>query len=126
MAGSGRWSSRSIVTMGAVSMIFALLGGFCILSPEANAEDRSRGEIRLLGQLSGVPSTVAVAPNGSFVLTSTGDGNVSIFDVNARYGQHEVLISSPIRSEEFQKQRALALAPFGDLVSLGAPLERST
>lgn len=54
------------------------------------------------------------------------DGNVSTFDVNSRYSQNEVLISAPIRDEEFQRQRPLAIAPDGDLVAMGSPLERNT
>ncbi|QJP14612.1 WD40 repeat domain-containing protein [Starkeya sp. ORNL1] len=91
----------------------------------AGREDRARGEIRLTAPLSSVPSTLAVSPDGRFVLASTADGSVSTFDLNSRYGQTEVLISAPIRDEELQKQRPIALSPSGDLIALGVPLERN-
>jgi WD40 repeat protein len=115
-----RWNASGIALKFVASLL--LISG--LIGAHARAEDIARGEIRLLAPLSSVPSSVAVAPDGSYVLVSTGEGSVSVFDLNTRYGQQEVLISSPIRDEEFEKQRPLALSPSGDLIALGAPLER--
>src|SRR5262245_54663190 len=103
--------------------IAALLPFTCQGQP-APRQDHARAEIRLAAPLASVPSNAAVSADGRFVLVSTADGSVSTFDLNSRYGQTDVLITAPIRDEEMQKQRPIALSPSGNLVALGVPLER--
>jgi hypothetical protein len=118
-------AERNATFVAVATALAVLAAALPALASAARAEDRARGEIRLWAQLAGLPSSTAISADGKFVLASTADGNVSIFDINSRFGQNEVLISAPIRDEELQKQRPIAISPTGDLIALGVPLERN-
>ncbi|SFJ98023.1 caspase family protein [Bradyrhizobium sp. cf659] len=105
-----------------VATIVGLLGFLAIGA--ASADDTTeRGEIRLTSPLSAIAWQLAVGPKDRFVAVSDRDGSVSLFDINDELGERSVFYS-PIRDEEPDKQRPIALSPSGDLIALGAPLVR--
>jgi WD40 repeat protein len=101
----------------------AIIGLLGFLAAGAVWADAERGQIRLTSPLSAIAWQLAIGPQDNFLVVSDRDGSVSLFDLNDEYGERSVFYS-PIRDEEPDKQRAIALSPSGDLIALGASLER--
>jgi hypothetical protein len=94
-----------------------------LLPAAANAAD-GQGEIRLRSALSALPYQMAVGPEGQFIVVSGRDGVITEFDLNIK--ERKTLYFSPIREEEPERERPVAVSPSGDLIALGAPLELGT
>jgi hypothetical protein len=108
--------SNCSVILGALLLVVALVA----LSGSADSAE-SQGEIRLRSPLSGVPYQLAIGPEGKFAAVSGRDGVVSQFDLDIK--ERVDLYFSPIRNEEPEKQRPIAVSPTGDLIALAAPFE---
>lgn len=117
-----------------ISAIVSRVGSIAIVSSyvvfgmlrAALGDDVSRGEIRLLAPLSSVPTSIAIVPDPRSILVSELDGSVASFDPNSSdTSSRQVLLSAPIRDEEFQRQHPIALSPSAEIIALGAPAEKN-
>ena len=113
-----------LVGVGMKSLLFCASLVVAMPGLTAAGGAQERGEIRLTSLLSNIPSQVALGRDQSFVAVSTRDGAVSVLDLNNHARPDNALFFSPIRDEEAEKERALAVSPEGGLIAVGAPLER--
>src|SRR4051812_36568391 len=108
---------RGFFILGALVSLSVLTS---VMVPDGALHAEGQGEIRLRSPLSGLPSQLAIGPEAKVAFVSGRDGVVSQFDLQIK--ERVDLYFSPMRSEEAEKLRPVAVSPAGDLIALGAPL----